>query len=85
MNISTINTVAETSSGLQRIEKGILNLDPEKIVNGDQHRSRITQHERDLRKEYWVNDYQPPLEDFTDIVTDKSLEESVDEVLNVCR
>ena len=37
------------------------------------------------KEEYFVRDYQPPLEDFTDIVTDKSLEESVDEVLNVCR
>ena len=37
------------------------------------------------KEEYFVRDYHPPLEDFTDIVTDKSLEESVDEVLNVCR
>ena len=35
------------------------------------------------KEEYFVRDYQPPLEDFTDIVTDKLLEESVNEVLNV--
>ena len=39
---------------------------------------------RDLRKDYWVNDYQPPLENFTDINTDKSEEETLDEILDVC-
>ena len=40
---------------------------------------------RELRKEYWVKDYEPPLENFTEINTDKSEEETLDEILNVCR
>tara|TARA_Y100000004_G_scaffold185485_1_gene235752 strand:- start:508 stop:981 length:474 start_codon:yes stop_codon:yes gene_type:complete len=35
------------------------------------------------KEEYFVRDYQPPLVNCTDICTDKLLEESVDEVLNV--
>ena len=40
---------------------------------------------RELRKEYWVKDYEPPLENFTEINTDKSEEETLDEILTVCR
>tara|TARA_B100000927_G_C16116957_1_gene329573 strand:- start:11 stop:466 length:456 start_codon:yes stop_codon:yes gene_type:complete len=40
---------------------------------------------RKLRREYWVKDYEPPLENFTAINTDKSEEETLDEILNVCR
>ena len=40
---------------------------------------------RELRKEYWVKDYEPPLENFTEINTDKSEEETLDEIINVCR
>ena len=40
---------------------------------------------RELRKEHWVKDYEPPLENFTEINTDKSEEETLDEILNVCR
>ena len=40
---------------------------------------------RKLRREYWVKDYEPPLENFTEINTDKSEEETLDEILNVCR
>ena len=40
---------------------------------------------RELRKEYWVKDYERPLENFTEINTDKSEEETLDEILNVCR
>ncbi len=40
---------------------------------------------RELRKEYWVKDYEPSLENFTEINTDKSEEETLDEILNVCR
>ena len=39
---------------------------------------------REPRKEYWVKDYEPPLENFTEINTDKSEEETLDEILNVC-
>ena len=35
---------------------------------------------RELRKEYWVKDYEPPLENFTEINTDKSEEETLDEI-----
>ena len=37
------------------------------------------------REQYWVDDYQPPLTNFTDINTDKPIEECVDEILNVYR
>ena len=40
---------------------------------------------RELRREYWVKDYEQPLENFTEINTDKSEEETLDEILNVCR
>ena len=40
---------------------------------------------RELRKEYWVKDYEPPLENFTEINTDKSIKECVDEIFNVYR
>ena len=40
---------------------------------------------REIRKEYCVKDYEPPLENFTEINTDKSEEETLDEILNVCR
>ena len=40
---------------------------------------------RELRKEYWVKDYERPVENFTEINTDKSEEETLDEILNVCR
>tara|TARA_B100000427_G_scaffold283284_1_gene255488 strand:+ start:1350 stop:1766 length:417 start_codon:yes stop_codon:yes gene_type:complete len=40
---------------------------------------------RSLRKEYHVDGYQPPLENFTEINTDKPIEECVDEILNVYR
>ena len=40
---------------------------------------------RKLRRDYWVKDYQPPLENFTKINTDKTIKECIDEILNVCR
>jgi len=40
---------------------------------------------RELRKEYWVDDYEPPLHNFTEINTDKSIEECIDEILDVYR
>ena len=40
---------------------------------------------RPLREEYHVNDYEPPLENFTEINTDKPIEECVDEILDVYR
>ena len=40
---------------------------------------------RSLRKEYHVDGYQPPLENFTEINTDKPIEECIDEILNVYR
>jgi len=44
------------------------------------HSTRPTEKEQ-----YWVDDYQPPLTNFTDINTDKPIEECVDEILNVYR
>ena len=40
---------------------------------------------RPLRKQYHVDDYEPPLENFTEINTDKSIKECVDEIFNVYR
>ena len=40
---------------------------------------------RNLRKEYHVNDYEPPSENFTEINTDNPIEECIDEILDVCR
>ena len=40
---------------------------------------------RKLRRDYWVKEYQPPLENFTKINTDKTIKECIDEILNVCR
>ena len=40
---------------------------------------------RDLRKEYWVKDYEPPKENFTKINTDKPIGECIDEILDVYR
>ena len=37
------------------------------------------------REDYFVEDYEPPLHNFTDIDTNKSIEECIDEVLNVYR
>ena len=40
---------------------------------------------RPLRKQYHVDDYEPPLENFTEINKDKSIKECVDEKFNVYR
>ncbi len=37
------------------------------------------------KEDYFVEDYEPPLHNFTDIDTDKPIEECIDEVLNVYR
>ena len=37
------------------------------------------------KEDYFVEDYEPPLHNFTDIDTNKPIEESLDEVLNVYR
>tara|TARA_Y100001937_G_C7044200_1_gene296067 strand:- start:164 stop:577 length:414 start_codon:yes stop_codon:yes gene_type:complete len=38
------------------------------------------------REKYWVDNFEPPLDDFCMIdTTDQSIEESVNEILNVCR
>ena len=37
------------------------------------------------KEKYWVDNYEPPLENFTEINTDKSIEECVDEILDVYR
>ena len=38
------------------------------------------------KEKYWVDNYEPPLKDFYMIdTTDQSIEESVDEILDVCR
>ena len=37
------------------------------------------------KEDYFVEDYEPPLHNFTDIDTNKSIEECIDEVLNVYR
>ena len=44
-------------------------------------------HTTDIRgkEDYFVEDYEPPLHNFTDIDTNKSMEECIDEVLNVYR
>jgi adenylylsulfate kinase-like enzyme len=44
-------------------------------------------HTTELRgkENYLVDDYEPPLHNFTDINTNKSIEECLDEVLNVYR
>ena len=40
---------------------------------------------RELRKNYWVDDYEPPKENFNKINTDKPIKECIDEILNVYR
>jgi len=40
---------------------------------------------RNLRKEYHVENYEPPTENFVKINTDNTIEECIDEILNVCR
>ena len=40
---------------------------------------------RPLREEYHVDNFEPPLENFTEINTDKPIEECIDEILNVYR
>ena len=40
---------------------------------------------RDLRKEYWVKDYEIPQQNFTKINTDKPIGECIDEILDVYR
>ncbi len=40
---------------------------------------------RDLRKEYWVKDYEPPQQNFLKINTDKPIGECIDEIFNVYR
>ena len=40
---------------------------------------------RDLRKEYWVQDYEIPQQNFTKINTDKPIGECINEILNVYR
>ena len=37
------------------------------------------------KEKYWVDNYEPPLKDFTYINTEKSIEECVDEILDVYR
>jgi adenylylsulfate kinase len=37
------------------------------------------------KEDYFVDNYEPPLTNFTDINTDKPIEECVDEILNVYR
>ena len=37
------------------------------------------------KEDYFVEDYEPPLHNFVDIDTDKTIEECLDEVLNVYR
>ena len=37
------------------------------------------------KEDYFVDNYEPPLHNFTDIDTDKSIEECIDEVLDVYR
>ena len=37
------------------------------------------------KEKYWVDNYEPPLENFTEINTDKSIKECVDEIFNVYR
>ena len=44
------------------------------------HSTRPTEKEQ-----YWVDDYQPPLTNFTDINADKSIKECVDEIFDVYR
>ena len=41
--------------------------------------------ERDLRKQYHVENYEPPIENFTKINTDKPIGDCVSEILDVCR
>ena len=40
---------------------------------------------RDLRKEYWVKDYEIPQQNFTKINTDKPIGECINEILDVYR
>ena len=40
---------------------------------------------RELRKNYWVDDYEPPKENFNKINTYKQIKECIDEILNVYR
>jgi|TARA_B110001454_G_scaffold152491_1_gene141878 adenylylsulfate kinase-like enzyme len=44
-------------------------------------------HTTDIRgkEDYFVEDYEPPLHNYVDINTDKTIEECLDEVLNVYR
>ena len=38
------------------------------------------------REKYWVDNFEPPLKDFYMVdTTDQSIEESVNEILDVCR
>ena len=37
------------------------------------------------KEDYFVDNYEPPLHNFTDIDTDKPIEECIDEILNVHR
>jgi len=39
---------------------------------------------RNLRKEYHVENYEPPTENFVKINTDKPIKECINEILNVC-
>jgi len=41
--------------------------------------------ERDLRQDYHVENYEPPTENFTEINTDKPIEECINEIFNVYR
>ena len=40
---------------------------------------------RDLRKEYWVDNYEPPTKNYIELDTDKNIEETLNEILNVYR
>ena len=40
---------------------------------------------RDLRKEYHVDYYEKPTENYLELNTDKPIEECINEILNVCR
>ena len=40
---------------------------------------------RDIRKQYHVENYEPPIENFTKINTDKPIGDCVSEILDVCR
>ena len=40
---------------------------------------------RDLRKEYWVDNYEPPIKNYIELDTDKPIKECIDEILDVYR